>query len=129
MVRNWPPSNLYGASVLSAIVAAGLALVLLVALLGPLALVVVIGAVLVPVAIVRAPGVVLAAYLLIPFYKAAVNDLLPVDLTIVLAALNALQAIVLIRHRPEGRMSTAGPVLWIGMGLLLVGGILYAPDQ
>ncbi len=78
---------------------------------------------------VRMPGTVLAALVLVPFYKAAIQPYIPVDITAVLAALNALQVIPVLRdHRPRS-WSNAGLVLWGAFGVLVLAGVLYAPDQ
>ena len=80
-------------------------------------------------AVVRMPGVVLAALVLVPFYKAAVQPYMPVDITMVLAALNVVQVIPVLRdHRPRS-WSNAGLVLWGAFGLLVLASVLYAPDQ
>ena len=47
--------------------------------------------------VVRWPGLVFAAYLLLPFYKGFANPFVPVDLTVALAALNGLQVIWILR--------------------------------
>ena len=77
----------------------------------------------------RMPGVVLAALVLVPFYKAAIQPYIPVDITAVLAGLNALQVVPVLRdHRPRS-WSNSGLVLWCAFGLLLLAGVLHAPDQ
>jgi O-antigen ligase len=81
------------------------------------------------VATVFAPGVILAALMLVPFYKGAAQPYSPVDITVVLAALNAVQVVYVLVRRDFGSRSTAGIVLWILLACLLVAGILYAPDQ
>lgn len=74
------------------------------------------------------PGVVFAAYLLLPFYKGFVNPYVPVDLTVVLAVLNGMQLIWValggwrhIRREPV--------ILWLALTLVIVAGAAYAPSQ
>lgn len=83
----------------------------------------------VTVVFVRFPGVLLAAYLLLAFYKGGVQPYSPVDVTLILATLNTLQIIPVIRDRRARPISTSGVILWIALSLLVVAGILYAPDQ
>ncbi len=96
---------------------------------GPLGIVAAVGAASIPVLAAVAPGIPLAAYVLIPFYKGAVQSYSPIDITIVLAAINALQLIPLAMDRRPRRVSRVGVALWAGTALLVLGGILYAPDQ
>ena len=77
----------------------------------------------------KAPGVLFGLYLLIPFYKGAVQPYIPVDLTVVLGLLNTLQVVALFRDPPHGNVSRAGVALWLALALLIVVGVLYAPDQ
>ncbi|HEY4752286.1 MAG TPA: hypothetical protein VIH37_03305, partial [Candidatus Limnocylindrales bacterium] len=97
-------------------------------LLGPLPFVAVAGAVALVAAMVRAPGLVLGAYLLIPYYKGAVQPYSPVDLTLLLAAVNAAQFIpvVFAKRRPTGFGLQL--TLWLALGAVVLGGVLYAPD-
>jgi len=74
------------------------------------------------------PGALFAAYLLVPFYKGALQAYSPVDLTSLLALLNAIQVVPLLLARRRQRISLVGIGLWIGMALLVLGGVLYAPD-
>jgi O-antigen ligase len=108
---------------------AGLTAGLLVAALGPLMAMALLVGVLCVVTAATMPGVLLAAYLLIPFYKGAVQPYLPVDLTIILASANALQLIpVLMDHRSRG-ISRVGLVLWVSLAGLVLAGSLWATDQ
>lgn len=94
-----------------------------------------VGAILVVLAVVGvglavyAPGVTLAAFLLIPFYKAAAQPYSPIDITVLLAGLNALQVIPVVLDRTHRRVSRAGLAVWFSMALLVLAGVLYAPDQ
>ncbi len=87
------------------------------------------GAIVATFAAVQRPGLLLAAYLLIPFYKGAIATAAPVDITVVLALLNLGQVIPVIRHRGSGRVSRVGLALWAAVGILMLGGTLYAPSQ
>ena len=78
---------------------------------------------------VYAPGVLFALYLLIPFYKGAVQPSSPIDLTLALAVLNTLQVVLIVARRPVFRISLTGLTLWILLALLVLAGVLYAPDQ
>jgi O-antigen ligase len=114
---------------------------LLIGVAGPLLLMGVVAVVVVLAAIVWAPGVLLAAYLLIPNYKAAVQPYSPIDITLLLALANAAQlgALVLAswprstsateRIPIVRQVSIVGVGLWLALGLLVVGGVLYSPDQ
>jgi O-antigen ligase len=75
------------------------------------------------------PGLVFAAYLLIPFYKGALQPYSPVDLTVLLALVNVLQIIPVFLNRRERHVSRAGMTLWVLLALLVLAGITYAPDQ
>lgn len=85
-------------------------------------------------AVVRAPGVALGAYLFLPFYKAALTGVVPIDLTVLLAALNALQLgpILMDRGRGTGEArggpSIVGTSAWVGFGILLSAGVMWAVD-
>jgi O-antigen ligase len=97
--------------------------------LGPTGCIVVVLGGLVAAVAAYAPGILLAAFLLIPFYKGAVQPYSPVDITAILAALNTLQIIpILLDHRPR-HVSRAGMILWVSLAGLVLGGVLYAPDQ
>ncbi len=99
------------------------------ALAGPLLAVLVVGALVGAYALVAAPGLVFAAYLLIPFYKGALQPYLPVDLTILLGALNAVQVVPVVLSRRERDVSGRGIALWVAFASLVVAGIVWAPDQ
>lgn len=75
------------------------------------------------------PGVVFAAYLLIPFYKGAIQPYLPIDVTVLLAVLNAAQLIPFLRGRLNLMISRSGMLLWVALACLILAGALYAPDQ
>ena len=110
-------------------VIAGVASGAVVVIAGPvLAVILTMGFILVWAAVAM-PGFLLAVFLLIPFYKGALQPYLPIDITIVLAAANVLQIIpVLFVGRPVG-ISRAGVTLWIALGALVLAGTLYAPDE
>lgn len=83
----------------------------------------------------RAPGLTFAAYLAIPFYKAATDPYLPVDLTVILAALNVMQAgLLFLDWFGERGVSRATILtrrralrLWFALTVLIVLGVLYSP--
>lgn len=75
------------------------------------------------------PGILFGAYLLIPFYKAAAQPFSPIDITVALALLNSLQIIPIIRDKRPLHISRAGVGLWIALTLLILAGVLWAPDQ
>jgi O-antigen ligase len=77
---------------------------------------------------VLAPGVFFAAYLLLVFYKAAVQTYSPLDVTVLLAVLTTLQIVPVLMGRLP-RVSRAGIVLWLTMTSLILAGVLYAVDQ
>ena len=78
---------------------------------------------------VYAPGVIFALYLMIPFFKGAAQQYSPVDLTLALAVLNTLQIVAIVVHRPAPHVSRTGLALWVLLGMIVLGGVLYAPDQ
>ena len=78
--------------------------------------------------VIYAPGVLFAAYLLIAFYKGAVQTYSPIDITFVLAILNMLQIIPVIVGRPPN-IARSGLVFWLALTFLIFAGVLYAPDQ
>jgi O-antigen ligase len=85
--------------------------------------------------LLRAPGFTFGAFLLIPYYKGAVQPFLPIDLTVALVLLNALQLIPLVRIRTRRASWARKPadwrqatLLWPGIAVLVVGGALYAPE-
>lgn len=77
----------------------------------------------------RFPGILLAAYLLLAFYKGGLQPFSPIDLTFILGALNAVQLLVVVRDRRHRPISVVGIVLWITLSLLILAGVWYAPDQ
>ncbi len=108
---------------------ASLGVAVVVVVLGPIVTLLLVVALVAAVAAIAMPGFLLAAYLLIPFYKGAVQAYLPIDLTVILAAANMLGAVpLLLDSRPLG-IRRLGVVLWVGLGTLVLAGTLYAPDQ
>lgn len=77
----------------------------------------------------RMPGVLLALYLFLPFYKAALGPLTPVDLTPVLALANASQVIFLIGPGRRALGPRIGLVLWLVLGIVVLAGVLWASRQ
>ena len=75
------------------------------------------------------PGVLYAAYLLIPFYKAAVQPYSPVDFTVILALLCVAQVLFLFSPRERHSISRGGLILWLLLLMTVIGGVLYAQDQ
>jgi O-antigen ligase len=79
-------------------------------------------------------GTLLALYLTLPFYKAAVQPYLTVDLTAVIAlvcavvALPSLPAVLGVRAR-QNRNQHRFIVIWFGLLLLIWLGALFSPDQ
>jgi O-antigen ligase len=82
----------------------------------------------------RAPGLTFAAYLAIPFYKVATEPYLPIDLTIIVALVNVMQAVLFFvpstsvtgdRSRDPARRR--GILIWFSLSILIVLGSLYAP--
>ena len=99
-----------------------------VGILGPLAALAPIGLVGVAWATIRAPGVLLGAFLLIPYYKASLAGLFPVDLTVLLAVVNGFQLVVIVmRFRYRG--SRAVLVLWLLLWIVVLAGVAWAGDQ
>ncbi len=77
-----------------------------------------------------APGVLFAAYLLVPpFYKGALQAYSPIDITVLLAVLNVLQFVPLLLEKRPRRVSRFGVTLWIALAVMILAGVLYAPDQ
>lgn len=74
-------------------------------------------------------GLVFAAYLLIPFYKGAWQQWVPVDLTVALALATTALILPWSMRPHEGAISGGGLVLWIALGLLVFAGTTWAPDQ
>jgi O-antigen ligase len=78
---------------------------------------------------IRAPGVLLAAYLLIPYYKASLGPLTPIDLTVMLAAVNGLQIVILMATGIRFRGSGVGIALWVILGMVVLAGVMWAGDE
>ncbi len=78
-------------------------------------------------ATVRLPGVVLAAYMLIPVYKGFVQPYSPIDITALLAALNVAQAVPIVIGR-RLQVTRASIALWVAVAALVLFGVLYAPS-
>lgn len=106
-------------------VAAGIA----VSVAGPMAGVALIVGLLTVAGVVAAPGIVLAAYLLIAFFKGALQAYSPIDITIYLALANAIQVVPLVFGSRPRAVSSLGIFLWLSLGFLILAGVLYAPDQ
>lgn len=82
------------------------------------------------------PGFIFAAYVSTPFYKAALQPHLPIDITVVLAFLAMLQIPILLSSvgRPRTPIAITGHVrrallIWLGLCLLIVFGVAYAPNM
>jgi O-antigen ligase len=75
------------------------------------------------------PGVVLGLYLLIPFYKGALQAYSPIDLTLILAVANTLQVVPLLLDRRPRHVSRVALILWPTLAILVLAGVLYAPEQ
>ena len=102
---------------------------IVVAFAGPAAVLVAILGVLLAFSAMLLPGVVFAAYLLIPFYKGAAQAYSAVDITLLLALLNAGQIIPVIMGRQRRGVSRPGIILWVAAAFLVLGGVLYSPDR
>ena len=96
---------------------------------GPFAGIALIAGMLAVVVAAFMPGVLFAAYLLIPIYKGALQAYSPVDITALLALLNALQIIPVVADRGRRDVSRPGTMLWVALAVLVLCGVLYAPDQ
>ena len=106
-------------------IAAGIA----VAVAGPMAGVALIVALLTLAGVITTPGIVLAAYLLIAYFKGALQPYSPIDITVYLALANAVQVVpVVLDSRPRA-VSQSGMALWLALGFVVLTGVLYAPDQ
>jgi O-antigen ligase len=77
----------------------------------------------------RMPGVLLAMYLFLGFYKATLGPLSPVDLTPLLALANASQVILLLGSRDRIHAPRLGLALWGALGLLVLAGVIWAGQQ
>lgn len=78
--------------------------------------------------LIRLPGVLLAAYLLIPFYKGFLQEFIPVDLTVALAFANCLSLLTGVALREPLRIDALGLSLWVALGALMAVGVMYSPD-
>ncbi len=78
---------------------------------------------------IRTPGILLAAYLLIPFYKASFPHVGPVDVTALLAVINGFQVLFIIADGDCLRGSRGGLALWVAFGVVILAGVLWAGDQ
>lgn len=74
------------------------------------------------------PGVVLGLYVMIPFYKGALQAYSPIDLTLILVAANTLQVVPLVLDRRARHVSRAALILWPVLAILVLAGVLYSPD-
>jgi O-antigen ligase len=77
----------------------------------------------------RFPGATLAAYLFLPFYKASLGPLSPVDLTPVLAMAAAVQVIPYLGGRRPFQGSKVGILLWLALSVAVLAGVLWAGQQ
>lgn len=75
---------------------------------------------------VRAPGILLALYLLIPYYKGSLGYLFPVDVTLILAAVNGFQVVVLLAAGFRFKGSVVGISLWILLAVVVLAGVTWA---
>jgi O-antigen ligase len=96
---------------------------------GLAAVVLILGAVIALIVSARAPGVLFGLYLLIPFYKGALQPLIPFDITILLAIVNGFQIGPLLMDARPRRVSRLGIGLWLAAGFVVLAGVLYAPEQ
>jgi O-antigen ligase len=124
--RQWPPPQAWTWLALCGAAAAAPAVAITAGPVGSVLLI--LGAVAL-LAAVFMPGFAFAAFVLTPFYKGAVQPYSPIDITVLLALLNALQIIPLVMDRRPRHVSRAGIMLWVGLSLLVLAGVLYAPDQ
>ena len=124
-IRRLRYSWMWGAAAAASAAIAGVAA----AVVGPTAALLAIAGVMAAVVFARMPGVLLAAYLLIPVYKGFAQPYSPIDLTVTLAGLNMLQAIPLVIDGRLPRVSRLGIALWVALAGLVLFGVLYAPNQ
>jgi O-antigen ligase len=96
---------------------------------GPGAAILVLGGAVAAACAVWAPGYLLGAYLVIAFYKGALQTYSPVDITVLLAIPNALQIVPVLLSRRERRVSLMAIALLMTLSFLIIGSVLYAPDQ
>jgi O-antigen ligase len=116
-------------SVLAAAAVAVVLATIMTVVVGPLAIALLVGGAAALYATVRMPGVIYAAYLLLAFYKGGVQPYSPIDVTVILAALNIVQVVPLLRDRERGAVSRTGLAAFGLFSLLVLAGILWAPDQ
>jgi O-antigen ligase len=94
--------------------------------LGPAGVAAVAAVAIAALAAVRWPGVVFAAYLLLPWYKGFANPYVPVDLTVALAVVNGAQVIWIVqggwRHLRRDSL-----IVWLSLTLVVVAGVAWAP--
>ena len=88
-----------------------------------------VGAAAATLAALTMPGLVLGLYFLIPLYKGGIQPFSPVDLTLLLAIANAAQIVPLLIARRRLEISVGGLALWGAFALLMLAGILWAPDR
>jgi O-antigen ligase len=77
----------------------------------------------------RFPGASLAFYLFLPFYKAALGPLSPVDLTPLLALGAAAQVVAWVHSREPYGGSRVGLILWAALAVIVLAGVIIASDQ
>jgi O-antigen ligase len=121
IIRSW--------HVAGAAVVAGLIVAIVAAIGGPAAGLALAGLVVGALMLAYAPGILFGLYLLIPFYKGALQIYMPIDLTILLAVANALQIVPYFIDGHSRHISRAGAALWFALLVLIMAGVLYAPDQ
>jgi O-antigen ligase len=97
--------------------------------MAPIAALVIVACTVALVGAVVTPGLLFAAYLLVSFYKASVQPFSPVDITVLLALLNALQIVPVVLDRRQRSISTRGLTLFVALAALVLAGALYAPDE
>ena len=110
-------------------IGSAIATAIAVAIVGPIAGVALIVGLFTLAGVIAAPGIVLAAYLLVEFYKGALQANSPIDITIFLALANAVQVAPLLFDSRPRAVSRVGIALWLSLGFLVLGGVVYAPDQ
>lgn len=98
------------------------------ALAGPVGVVGLIAAALLAWSALHRPGLLFGAFLMIPFYKAALNPYSPVDITVLLAIANGAQLLWVLRFGMD-RLRAPGIVLWLVMAAIVVAGVTYTTDQ
>jgi O-antigen ligase len=126
-VEWWHALPLMTRAILGAL--AAVAAVLTVVVAGPVGGLIVLGGFVAILVVAELPGVLFAAYLLLATYKGAVQPASPFDITLILAVLNTLGIVAILRDPVPRRISQAGVLLWVALSLLILAGVLYAPDQ